>query len=57
VQIGREIQTISAVTVQQFGQELFVDGNLSVFESGELAFVVVDENDVVAQVGEACARD
>jgi hypothetical protein len=32
-----------------------VDGDLPVFEGGQLAFVVVDENDVMATVGEAGA--
>jgi hypothetical protein len=32
-----------------------VDGDLAVFERGQLAFVIVDKNDVVAQVGEASA--
>ena len=46
---------MSTVTVQQFRQKVFVNGDLAVFEGGELAFVVVDENDVMAKVGEAGA--
>ena len=55
LQIGGKFQTMSAVTAQQFRQEVFVDGDLPVFEGGQLAFVVVDENDVMATVGEAGA--
>jgi len=34
-----------------------VDGDFAVFKSGEFAVVIVDQNDVVAEVGEACAGD
>jgi hypothetical protein len=48
---------VAAVPVQKLGEKIFVYRDLTVFESRQFAFVVVDENDVVAEVGEAGASD
>jgi hypothetical protein len=45
------------MAVQQFRQEIFVDGYLSTLESGQLALIVVHQNYVVTKVGEAGACD
>ena len=54
-QIVRKSEPLAAMAAQQFGQKIFVDGNLAVLERGQFALIIVDENDVVAEVGEAGA--
>jgi len=55
LQIVGESEAASAVTAQQLGQEVFVDGDLAILEGGQFTFVVVDENDVMTKVGKAGA--
>ena len=57
LQIVRESKTVTAMAAQEFGKKVFVDGNLSVHEGGQFTFVVVDENDVMTEVGKAGASN
>ena len=54
-EIVGKLQTMPAVAAQKFGQKFLVDGNLAVFEGGQFALIVVDQNDVVTEVGKAGA--
>jgi len=45
------------VPVQQLGQEVFVDGDLTAVERSELLLVVINDDDVVAKVGKTRPSD
>ncbi len=45
-----------AVPLQQFGQELFVDGDFAGFQRSDFGLVVVHQDHLVAEVGKARAR-
>ena len=49
-QRARELQALAAMARQQLGQVLFVDGNFAADECGDLGGVVVNANNVVADL-------
>ena len=56
-QIIGKSEALSAMTVQKFRKKIFMNGDLPVFERRKFALIVVDQYDVMTQIGEAGARD
>src|SRR5581483_629292 len=54
-QVPREGQALAAVARQQFRQKPFMNRSDAALQLSELFRVVVDQDHLVAQVGEACA--
>ena len=45
------------MALQQFRQEVFVDGNFAGFQSGNFGLVVVDQDHFVSEVGKTRTRN
>ena len=50
-----ESQALPAMAAEQFGQEFLMNGDLAVTQRGQFLLIVVDQDDVVAEVGKARA--
>jgi hypothetical protein len=51
-EIGHEADPGVAVTLQKFGKEVLMDERIPTLQSGNLALVVIDTDDVVTHFGE-----
>ena len=56
MEVGGEADFVAAVSRKQLGQIALVDEGVARFEGSNLAFVVVDTHDVVADLREADGR-
>src|SRR2546426_3905549 len=57
LQIIGKIQLAASMTLQQLGQKVLVNRNLAGFEGSQLLLIIVYQDDVMTEVGEACSRD
>ena len=57
LQIAGKIQLVATMTLQQLGQKVLVNGDLTGFQGSQLLLIIVHQDDVVAEVGEARSRD
>jgi hypothetical protein len=55
LQIIRKTKAGSAMTLEQFGQKILVDRDLTAIERCEFLVVIVHDNYVVTEIGEAGA--
>ena len=52
-----KLSETSPMALEQFRQKLFVDGDFAGVQRSQFLLIVVDQDDVMAQIGEACACD
>ena len=57
LKVAGKLQTAAAMAAQQFREEFFVDRDLAILQGVELGFVVIDDDDLMTEVGETRARD
>lgn len=57
VEVSGEGEAGGGVFAQEFGEELFVDGAVAVAQELELALVVIDQDDLMAEFGERSGGD
>jgi hypothetical protein len=53
MQIVRKAKPGATVPLQQFGKKIFVDRHFAAIQRSEFILIVIDDNDVVAEVGKA----
>jgi hypothetical protein len=55
--VGHETDLVVAISLQQFGKVVLMDEGVASLKRGDLAFIIIDTDDIVAHLCETYCRD